>query len=271
MEIESPVIPMRDFYFCKEYLHQQKQMKPTITFLFVLFLFGLHAQDLKEIAYSDGNQQLLGLCTSNSGQNVPGVLILPAWKGIDQEAKTAAYELQKQGYVVFIADIYGVGNTPSDNSSAAQIATQYKQDYKAYQRRISLALEQLKKAGADSAKLAVIGYCFGGTGTLEVARSGMSVNGIVCIHGGLAKASDRQNVPLTTKMLIEHPAEDKTVSNEDLEKFQTELREGKADWQLITYAGCGHTFTNPESQEYNPVMAERAWNHTLLFLQEVFR
>jgi len=70
---------------------------------------------------------------------------------------------------------------------------------------------------------------------------------------------------------LEHPAEDKSVSREDLDMLVKELNEGNADWQIITYARTGRTFTNPESPEYNEVMAKRAWNHTLLFLEEVLK
>ncbi|MFT3753520.1 MAG: dienelactone hydrolase family protein [Paludibacter sp.] len=105
------------------------------------------AQNLKPVQYADGSQKLNGLVTTNAGKKLPGVLILPAWKGIDQEAKTAAVELQKKGYIAFVADIYGEGNIPADNAAAAKSASKYKQDYQAYQRRISLALEELKKAG----------------------------------------------------------------------------------------------------------------------------
>jgi dienelactone hydrolase len=70
---------------------------------------------------------------------------------------------------------------------------------------------------------------------------------------------------------VEHPAEDKSVKKEDLEALVKEMNDGKADWQIITYANCGHTFTNPKSREYNEVMAKRAWNHTLLFLAEVLK
>lgn len=243
----------------------------TIFCTFLLTQSLLFAQELQTVTYSDGAQRLNGMITSNAGQKIPGVLILPAWKGIDNEAKTAALELEKQGYVAFIADIYGEGNVPADNAAAAKIATQYKKDHAAYQQRIALALEQLKKSGADTSQIAVIGYCFGGTGALEVARAGFPVKGIVSIHGGLVKLSDRPNGLLTTKMLIEHPAEDKSVSKEDMEAFLKEVREGNADWQLITYAGCGHTFTNPESPEYHELMAKRAWDHTLLFLSEVLK
>jgi dienelactone hydrolase len=231
----------------------------------------LTAQSLKAVKYADGAQELNGLVTSNAGKNLPGVLILPAWMGIDDEAKTAALDLEKQGYIAFVADIYGKGNTPTDFASAGKIAGQFKTDYQLYQKRISLALEQLKASGAQSSKIAVIGYCFGGSGALETARAGLDVAGVVSIHGGLAKAPERPNTPIKTKVLVENPAEDKSVTKEAYEQLVQEMRDGKADWQIITYANCGHTFTNPASKEYNEVMAKRAWNHTLLFLGEVLK
>lgn len=247
-------------------------MKLSIT-LFSLFM-GLQlnmAQALKPIAYKDGSQKLNGLVTSNAGKKLPGVLILPAWKGIDNEAKDAALQLEKQGYIAFVADIYGEGNIPADNAAAAKIAGQYKQDYKAYQQRITAALEEIKKQGATTDKIAVIGYCFGGTGALETARAGLPVAGVVSIHGGLAKGIDRLNVPIKTKVLVENPADDESVKPEDLSNLITELKTGKTDWQIITYANSKHTFTSPESPDYNEVMSKRSWNHTLMFLKEILK
>lgn len=240
----------------------------TLTTL-VLLTMELSAQNLKPVVYTDGSQKLNGLVTANTGQNLPGVLILPAWKGIDNEAKQAALNLEKAGYVAFVADIYGEGNIPSDNPSAAKIATQYKTDYASYQQRISLALNEFKKQGIKADRIAVIGYCFGGTGALEAARGELPVVGVVSIHGSLGKGSDRPNRPIKTKILVEHPAEDKSVSKADYDNLVKEMNEGDADWQIITYAKSGHTFTNPESPEYNEIMATRAWNHTLLFLKEI--
>ncbi|WP_293930731.1 dienelactone hydrolase family protein [Sphingobacterium sp. UBA6645] len=241
----------------------------------ILCLFGMlssmggNAQELKSVDYKDGEQKLKGMVTSNAGSTKPGVLILPAWKGIDQEAKTAALDLEKQGYIAFIADIYGVGNTPADNQAASGLSSKYKNDFKLYQSRIQAALTEMKKQGAD--KIAVIGYCFGGTGALEAARGGLPVEGVVCIHGGLAKAADRPNEAIKAKVLVEHPADDASVKKEDIEQLVNEMNEGKADWQIITYANSKHTFTNPESPDYNEIMAKRAWNHTLLFLQELLK
>jgi dienelactone hydrolase len=238
-----------------------------------LFLAGLavNAQQLKPVAYADGSQKLNGLVTSNSGKKLSGVLILPAWKGIDEEAKAAALALEKQGYIAFVADIYGEGNIPADNAAAGAAAGKFRQDYKLYQQRITLALDQLKKAGAVPEKIAVIGYCFGGTGALETARAGMPVLGVISIHGGLGKAADRPNAPLKTKMLIENPADDAGVTPEIMSKLVTEMNEGNADWQVITYAHSKHTFTDPASADYNEVMAKRAWKHTVTFLDELLK
>jgi len=242
-----------------------------ILLVFMALIQTISAQSLKAVKYADGAQELNGLVTSNAGKNLPGVLILPAWMGIDDEAKTTALQLEKEGYIAFVADIYGKGNIPTDFASAGKVAGQFKSDYQLYQKRISLALAQLKAAGAQSSKIAVIGYCFGGTGALETARAGLDVVGVVSIHGGLGKAADRPNGAIKAKILIENPAEDKGVTKEIYDQQVAELKDAKADWQIITYANCGHTFTNPTSQEYNEVMAKRAWSHTLGFLSEVLK
>lgn len=231
----------------------------------------LFSQNLKKVSYQDGTQKLNGLVTSNAGKKLPGVLILPAWMGIDDEAKMAAAALEKQGYIAFIADIYGEGNMPTDFASAGKAAGSYKQNYEAYQKRISLALEELKKNGADPQKIAVIGYCFGGSGALEAARGNLPIVGAVSIHGGLGKNKARENGPLSAKILVEHPADDESVSAEDYAQLVKEMNEGKADWQIITYSNSKHTFTNPKSKDYNELMAMRAWNHTLLFLKEILK
>ncbi|WP_294327340.1 dienelactone hydrolase family protein [uncultured Chryseobacterium sp.] len=231
----------------------------------------LLSQNLKTVSYQDGSQKLNGLVTSNAGKKLPGVLILPAWKGIDEEAKTAALELEKQGYIAFIADIYGEGKIPANNEEAAKSSGYYKKNYAEYQKRISLALEQLKKSGAISDKTAVIGYCFGGTGALESARGNLPVTGVVSIHGSLGRDQSRKNEKLNAKILVENPADDKSVTPEDYSNLIKEMNEGNADWQIITYAHSKHTFTDPKSPDYNETMAKRAWNHTLMFLKEILK
>ncbi|UYW02212.1 dienelactone hydrolase family protein [Flavobacterium agricola] len=230
----------------------------------------LSAQKLSSISYSDNGKPLSGKTIKTNKKNIPGVLILPAWMGIDSEAEQAAVNLNNQGYKTFIADIYGVGNEPKDAKQAKELSSYYKTNPEIYQQRIQLALNELIKQGADPNKIAVIGYCFGGTGALETARGILPVQGVVSIHGNLGKG-DRANGPIKTKVLVLNGAADASVSKQEILNFEQEMDQAEADWQFINYANCKHTFTNPASPDYNKIMADRSWQHILLFLDEVLR
>jgi len=244
-------------------------MKKTIAVRLALLLGMMcGAQNAAPLRYADGNQALEGWL-AGAGTQRPGVLILPAWMGIDNEARTAAQQLAQQGYVVLVADIYGVGQNPTNRQEAGQKAGYYKTHYEAYQSRIRKGLEALIQQGADPNRIAVIGFCFGGTGALEAARAALPVRGVVSIHGGLSKEASRPNTPISCKVLIEHPLADATVAPEQIKALVAELVDGKADFQWQSYPGCGHTFTNPESAEYKADLALKAWSHTLAFLKEV--
>ncbi len=248
-----------------------------IILLTVLITLPLHAQ-LKPITYQDGNQKLNGfvISPSKSLANQPGILILPAWMGIDEHAKEVAQNLANLGYYAFIADIYGEGNYPTNSKEAGQQAGFYKNNVADYHRRIQLALDQLVKNGANKDNIVVIGYCFGGSGAIEVARAGMNVKGVVSFHGGLVKASDRITTEIKAKVLVLHGADDPFVPEKEVLAFQQEMKESKADWQMIYYSGAVHSFTNKKAGNdnsrgaaYNESADKRSFEHFLSFLKEV--
>lgn len=241
--------------------------------------FGAQAQ-LKAVAYSDGAQKLNGLSIApqKGSKTKPGILILPAWKGIDPHAKRSAEELSKMGYYAFVADIYGEGNYPKNTQEAGQKAGYYKNNVKEYQRRIQLALDQLVKAGANPDNIVTIGYCFGGTGVLEAARADMKLKGVVSFHGGLGRDAARLNNPITTRVLVLHGADDPYVPAAEISAFQQEMRDTKADWEMIYYADAVHAFTEPEAGNdkskgaaYNEKAAKRSWARMNTFLKEVLQ
>lgn len=254
--------------------------KSTFLFLAIILFSSTMDAQLKTVKYNDGNQILNGLsikAAKKSSQN-PGILLLPAWLGIDNASKQIAENLSKLGYTVFIADIYGEGNYPTNTSEAGKQAGFYKKNYEAYQKRIQLALDELIKLGASSDNIVAIGYCFGGTGVLEAARGHLNLKGVVSFHGGLGKDAARLTENITTKVLVCHGADDPFVSKEEITAFQQEMRDTKADWQMIYYANAVHSFTNPEAGNdnskgaaYNPVAAKRSFEHLQLFLSEVLK
>lgn len=256
-------------------------MKNSAFLLFATILFsnGINAQ-LKAVKYTDGSQALSGLFVKSAKKNTqnPGILLIPAWLGIDKASKDIAENLSKLGYNVFIADIYGEGNKPANTSEAAKQSSYYKNNFEVYQKRINAALLELIKSGADADNIVAIGYCFGGTGVLEAARGHLNLKGVVSFHGSLARDASRKIEPITTKVLICHGADDPYESKEEITAFQQEMRDSKADWQMIYYANAVHSFTNPEAGNdnskgaaYNAVAAKRSFEHLQLFLNEVLK
>lgn len=254
-------------------------MKKYISSLLLMTTLISNAQ-LKTVSYSDGNQKLngFGVTPEKKSKNNPGILILPAWKGIDDHSKESAEKLSKLGYCTFVADIYGEGNYPKDAKEAGEKSGFYKKNYENYQHRIKLALDQLVKSGANPDHIVIIDYCFGGTGALEAVRGNLNVKGAVSFHGGLRKDISRANSAIKAKVLILHGADDSFVSQADIDAFQNEMRDGKADWQMIYYADAVHAFTeksagNDKSKgaAYNENADKRSWQHLLLFLQEVLQ
>ncbi len=256
-------------------------MKNSIVFLFSAILFSnLMSAQLKPVKYTEGSQQLNGLFikSAKKSSSNPGILLLPAWLGIDNASKGIAEELSKLGYSVFIADIYGEGNYPKNTGEAGKQAGYYKTNYEEYQKRIDIALHELIKLGANKDNIVAIGYCFGGTGVLEAARGNLKVKGIASFHGGLGKDASRKTETIDAKVLICHGADDPYVSKDEIAAFQQEMRDSKADWQMIYYANAVHSFTNPEAGNdnskgaaYNAVAAKRSFEHLQLFLNEVLK
>ena len=253
-------------------------MKTKIILLLILFSVQMNYAQLKPVAYSDGTQKLngFGIQAKNPTKNKPGILILPAWKGIDVHSKEVAQQLSDLNYNAFVADIYGEGNYPTNTQEAGKQAGFYKANFLDYQKRIQLALDQLIKLGTNPDNIVVIGYCFGGTGALEVARSTMKVQGVVSFHGGLEKEVSRFINPINTKVLVLHGADDPYVSKQSITDFQNEMRNAKADWQMIYYADAVHAFTeigagtdNSKGAAYNEKADKRSWEHMKLFLKEV--
>jgi len=249
-------------------------------FLLMVLSGTLSFAQLKPVDYFDGKQKLIGFTSkpTKAIKSNPGVLILPAWMGIDDHAKESAADLAKLGYFTLVADIYGVGNAPTNYSEAGQKAGYFKKNIQEYQKRIQLGLEQLIKQGANSDEIVVMGYCFGGTGAIEAARINMKVKGIVSFHGGLSRDETRKIEPISSRVLVLHGADDPYESEAEIKLFQNEMRTAKADWEMVYYANAVHSFTdknagsdNRQGAAYNEKADKRSWKALLLFLKEVIQ
>ncbi len=232
------------------------------------------------IEYREGTTPLEGyLVYDASRTNVtsPTVIVIHEWMGLNDFAKRQADSLAALGYVAFAADIYGKGVRPTSPDEAGKQAGMYRNDRALFRRRLNAALDHVNTLSqVDRNKIAAIGYCFGGTGALELARSGANIAGAVSIHGGLATPTPQDAQNIKAKVLVLHGAEDPSVPPAQGQAFMEEMKSAGVDYQFHAYADAVHAFTNPmagndksKGNAYNPVAAKRAWDQMLLFFNDI--
>ncbi len=234
----------------------------------------------KTVEYKEGETPLEGFAVSPAhlpkGAKTPLVVVVHEWMGLDHYAKTRARMLAELGYVAFAADIYGKGIRATNTEEAGKLAGKYKNDRPLMRKRIGAAIETaLKLPGVDPTRVAVIGYCFGGTVALEAARAKLPIVAAVSFHGGLSAADPKETKDLRAKILVLHGADDPTVPPAEVAAFQQEMRDAKADWQFIAYGNAVHKFTNPEAPYkpgqafgYNEKADHRSWQAMRDFFKE---
>lgn len=235
----------------------------------------------KPVDYRQGDTALEGFHAyddSIQGKR-PGILVVHQWTGLTDYEKSRSKMLAELGYNVVALDIYGKGVRPQPPEAGEQ-AGKYTGDRKLYRARLDAGLELLRKdPRTDPERIAAIGYCFGGTGVLELARSGADVAGVVSFHGGLGAADGMEATKDTLKarILVCHGADDPFVPNDEILAFTTEMREADADWQLNAYGNAVHAFTqkmagddNSKGAAYNEKADRRSWKAMRAFFDELF-
>lgn len=256
-------------------------MKRLCVALFYLLPFLTQAEiKTQSVIYKSDGQSFEGYAAYDDAKSGPrpGILVIHEWKGINAHVKNRVEELARLGYVAFAPDIYGIKVRPSTAEEAAAAALVYKKDRNLMRARALAGLSELRNfKNVDAKKIAAIGYCFGGTVALELARSGADILGAVSFHGGLDTPNPKDAEKIKSKVLVLHGAEDPFVPEKQVQAFENEMRTAKVDWQLIKYSGAMHAFTNPavgkdgiEGAAYHKVAALRSWQAMLSFFQEIF-
>lgn len=252
--------------------------------LIALTLAGSLAQakvKTETVNYKEGNTTLKGYLAYDDSHKEPrpGLVLVHEWMGLNDYAKRRAREMAEKGYIVLAADIYGNGMTTKNPKEAGQLAGKYKNDRALFRKRMQAALDTLKaQKGVETSKIAAMGYCFGGTGVLELARSGADIKGVISFHGGLGSPTPADAKNIKAKVLVLHGAVDPNVPPEEVAAFQKEMNDAHVDYQLVAYSDTVHAFTNPDSGNdpskgaaYNAVSERRSIVALHDFLDEVLK
>lgn len=233
----------------------------------------------KAVDYQSGDQLCEGwhaFDDSVTGPQ-PSVLIVHQWTGLTDYEKMRARMLAELGYNVFALDIYGKGIRPQPPEAGA-MAGKFKGDRSLFRERLKAGLEVLRKLPqTDPKKIAAIGYCFGGTGVLELARSGADISGVVSFHGGLGTPTPDDAKNITCQILVLHGADDPFVPPSEVDEFDIEMARAGLEYGFVAYPGAVHAFTQKMAGDdpskgaaYHAEADEKSWEEMKAFFAKIF-
>lgn len=229
------------------------------------------------LKYADGSTTCIGfLATPATSTRRPAVLIAHEGPGLNDHARMRAEMLAELGYVALAADLYGEGRIGRGPEETTALMTPLRENPAQLRQRVRAGLDAL--AGlptVDPRRIGAIGYCFGGLAVLELARSGAPIGATVSFHGLLATRTPEDARNIKGKVLACTGAQDPFVPAEQVLAFQKEMSEAAVDWQVITYGGACHAFTNRDAGlagrpglAYHAEADARSWTAMRAFLLE---
>ena len=245
-------------------------MRRALFALFALsFAFAASAKMVhRPLEWSDGGTRFHGVLVYDDAVATkrPGLLMVPNWYGVNDQAVQKADMIAGRQYVILLTDMYGANVRPKNNDEAKLAVQPLYADRALMRRRASLALAQLKaQAGSapiDLHRLAAIGFCFGGSAVLDLARSGADVAAVVSFHGALAAGKPALADHFKARVLAMNGADDRGTMP-DADAFMDEMRGSTADWQFVVLGNAVHCFTevgeNAPGCKYDARAAARSY------------
>jgi dienelactone hydrolase len=234
----------------------------------------------QEIEYKQGDTVLQGFLAWNDAAKGrrPGVLVVHEWWGHNEHARNQAKRLAQSNYVAFALDMYGKGKVTTHPKDAEAFVAEATRDPAVPAARFNAALELLKKdPHVDPEKIAAIGYCFGGGVVLNMARAGADLDAVVTFHGALKATTPAAKGSIKPRILVLTGADDPMNPPSAVEDFRKEMDAAGARYQVISYPGAKHSFTNPDAGKagmdalaYNADADRKSWAEMLKLFAEVF-
>ncbi|HBO70278.1 MAG TPA: dienelactone hydrolase [Deltaproteobacteria bacterium] len=255
------------------------------TTLFLLTFVALaHAEIRGEpVEYAAGGTTMKGYLAYDDGRTGkrPGILVVHEWWGHDEYARKRARMLAELGYVALAVDMYGEGKQADHPDDAKKFSGEIRKNMDLGRERFLAARKVLQEHPlTDPKRIGAVGYCFGGSVVLQMARDGMDLAGVASFHGGLATDAPARKGAVKAKLFVATGEADKFVPPEQVEAFRKEMEAAGADFRVIAYPGAHHGFTNPGADAdgkkfnlprgYNSEADRKSWSEMKVFFENLF-
>lgn len=238
----------------------------------------------KEVTYSSNGQTLKGYIAYDDeikGKH-PGVLVVHEWWGHNEYARKRARMLAELGYTALALDMYGDGKQAHHPDEAGKFSGEVAKNLPLAKARFEAAMKFLKQQrNVDANNIAALGYCFGGSVVLQMARLGEDLKGVASFHGGLATQTLAQPGKVKARIISFTGTDDPMIPPEQVAAFKQEMEQAGVEYKVVTYPGVKHSFTNPAADEngrkfnlplaYDAAADAASWEETKRFLADVFK
>ena len=235
---------------------------------------------MQTIIYQADGLEMHSELYSGEGSGLrPGVLVFPEALGLSDHARERAQRLADMGYIALACDLHGNGFFEPDIDKVGPLFTPMMRDPMKTRARAQGALDALlAQDRVDASRIAAIGFCFGGSMALELARSGAPLSAVVGFHSTLRTQRPEDAANIKARILVAIGADDPVIDVAQRAAFEEEMRSGNVDWQIHLYGGVVHSFTNkaadqqnrPDMLRYNASADARSWKSMCALFDEVF-
>ncbi len=257
-------------------------------FILAALLFGSSlAQAIvhgKEVTYTADGTTLKGYLAYDDAikGKRPGVLVVHEWWGHNEYARKRAMMLAELGYTALALDMYGDGKQAHHPDVAAKFSGELAKNLPLAKARFESAMKLLQQQeNVDATNIAALGYCFGGSVVLQMARLGEDLKGVASFHGGLQTETPARPGKVRARIISFTGTDDPMIPAEQVAAFKQEMENAGVNYKAVTFAGVKHSFTDPAADEYGrkfnlplayDAAADKAsWDETRSFLAEVFK
>ena len=272
----------------KIFSHDQPTTVMKNIFLLAMLLFASSLAQAtvqgKEVTYTAGGTTLKGYIAYDDAikGKRPGVLVVHEWWGNNEYARKRATMLAGLGYTALALDMYGEGKQAHHPDEAAKFSGELAKNLPLAKARFESAMKLLQQQkNVDATNIAALGYCFGGSVVLQMARLGENMKGAVSFHGSLATETPAEPGKVRARIISFTGTADPMIPAEQVAAFKQEMEKAGANYKVVTFPGAKHSFTNPAADEYGrefklplayDAAADKAsWDETQSFLADIFK
>ncbi|MEQ9495864.1 MAG: dienelactone hydrolase family protein [Deltaproteobacteria bacterium] len=238
----------------------------------------------EEVQYDVNGVKLTGFVAYDASKEGPrpGILVVHEWWGHNDYARKRAEMLAELGYTGFALDMYGDGKQADHPKDAQKFMMEVMNDAEAMSARFRAAYDLLAQHDStDPGKIGAIGYCFGGAVVLNMARAGVSLDGVAAFHAGaLAGPMKAKTGDVKGKILVLHGGADPFVPPEQVTAFKEEMQAAGVSYEFVEYEGAKHAFTNPGATEkgkkfelplaYDAEADKKSWEKMKSFFASIY-